>query len=240
MESHPLFEQIFSYQRCGSTISEARNHLANLSGNALFIAKEQLQGCGRKGNSWHSPAGGLWFTMAIKGLDVPSGFTLFVGQCLHLSLQEITACDDMTIKWPNDIYYQEKKVAGIIVKKVQDYHLIGVGINTNCILPKELEKTATSLQFLGKIDNHKVLSCFLDNFQAKLGEYLEQGLDANYLNKFSLLKGRLVTLGTEFSNYQGIVKEISKDGKIVLVLDNGLRQPFCSGSILNFSSHKKR
>jgi len=240
MDSHPLFEQILTYERCGSTITEARNRLSSLNGNALFIAKEQRSGTGRKGNSWHSPKGGLWFTMVIKSLDVPSGFTLFVGHCLHLTLRELTGSEEMWIKWPNDIYYQEKKVAGIIVKKVLDYHLIGIGINTNCHLPKELEKTATSLQDFGKINNQKVLSHFLDNFQSKLIDYLEQGLDTEYLNKFSFLGGRQVTLGTEFSNYQGIVKNISQDGKIIILLDNGLTQPFCSGSILNFSSNKKR
>ncbi len=240
MDSHPLFEQIFSLERCSSTMNEARNQLSSLSGNALFIAKEQLAGCGRKGNSWHSPRGGLWFTMALKGLDVPAGFTLFVGQCLHSAICRLTPSSDIYIKWPNDIYLKEKKVAGIIVKKIQDYHLVGVGVNTSCELPNFLQKTATTLQKYENIDNEKILSAFLDTFQEKLIDYLEDGLDEKYLNQFSLLQGRKITLGTEFSNFSGVVQKISKDGKIVLLLDNGLTQPFFSGSVLNFSANKKR
>ncbi len=235
MESHPLFEQTFEYQRCDSTIAKARNHLASLNGNALFIAKEQLAGEGRKGNPWIAPQGGLWFTMAIKDLDVSSCFTLFIGHCLHLTLAKATKSEKISIKWPNDIYFQKKKVAGIIVKKVHNYHLIGIGVNTNCILPRELQETATSLQKFCQVDNQKVLFDFLDNFQANLIDYLEQGLDEDYLNRFSFLNDKKVTIGTEFANYQGLVQRISKYGEIVLLLDNGLVQPFFSGSILEFS-----
>ncbi len=239
MDSHPLFEQTFEYERCSSTISEARNLLPSLDGNALFIAKEQMDGRGRKGNLWSSPRGGLWFTMAIKDLDVPSGFTLFIGQCLHMTLKKITKSEDISIKWPNDIYYKEKKVAGIIVKKLRNYHLVGIGVNTNCVLPERLHKTATSLQKICPVNNQEILFEFLDYFQSKLIDYLEQGLDEEYLNRFSFLKNKKVTLGTEFANYQGVVKNINKEGKIVLLLDNGLIQPFFSGSILNFAQKKR-
>ncbi len=229
------FEQIFEYEKCVSTLIEAQNKLPFLSGNTLFIAKEQLSGIGRHDNKWLSPVGGLWFTMAIKHLDVPSNFTLFIGQCLHKCIKKFYDSNNLLIKWPNDIYLKNKKLAGIIVQKKLNYLLIGIGINTNSRIPNELKDTATTLKDLTKIDNNEFLLAFIDIFQKNLDDYFVNGLDENYLNNFSFLQDKKITIGTQFAKFEGVVKKISKTGDIVLTLDNGLTQPFFSGTILNFS-----
>ena len=235
MEKNYPFEQIFEYETCSSTLIEAQNKLPFLSGNALFIAKEQLTGMGRHGNKWLSPRGGLWFTMAIKHLDVPSNFTLFIGKCLHKCIKKFYDSNKLLIKWPNDIYFKHKKLAGIIVQKKLNYLLIGIGINTNSKIPSELKSTAISLKNFTEINNEEFLLAFIDIFQENLDGYFTNGFNENYINRFSFLQGKKITIGTQFAKYEGIVKEINKNGDIVLSLDSGLTQPFFSGTILDFS-----
>jgi len=126
-------------------------------GAVVVIAETQTKGIGRQGRPWISPAGGVWFSLALplKKMSVAqvAPFSMVAALEVTNSLKEINNLD-CGIKWPNDILCEGKKIAGILLtttaKFRKDWLLIGVGINVNNDLPAELQKIATSIKAVRK------------------------------------------------------------------------------------------
>jgi BirA family transcriptional regulator, biotin operon repressor / biotin---[acetyl-CoA-carboxylase] ligase len=122
-------------------------------GAVLVLAETQSKAVGRQGREWHSPAGGVWFTLALplKNLTLAqvAPFSMVTALTLADSLREVNNLD-CELKWPNDIFYKGKKVAGILLSTTTKYKrawlLIGIGINVNNELPAELKTIATSIK----------------------------------------------------------------------------------------------
>jgi BirA family transcriptional regulator, biotin operon repressor / biotin---[acetyl-CoA-carboxylase] ligase len=96
----------------------------------LLVAERQTAGRGRLGRSWHSePGDSLTFSLGLPLEPVDwSGLSLAVGASLAESLHP-----DVRLKWPNDLWLQDRKLAGILIETASlsgpRYAVIGVGIN---------------------------------------------------------------------------------------------------------------
>lgn len=239
--NHPLFDEIRFFDKIKSTDKKADNLIKSgqISGNFLLIAKTQSGGIGRKENTWFSPEGGIWITAALYGLSVESNLTIFTGICIHKALLQLfpKMQINLKIKWPNDIYLNEKKLCGILSShnSAYKYHLIGIGINTNFLeFPEDLIKISISLQqhLKKKIDNSKLVKIIFDIFSSDLPAFIEGKLDLKYFNEHSLLKGKKIELDTDFAIFSGICKGINKKGAILLELKEGMIQPFFAGTVI--------
>ena len=245
---HPFFDEVYYNRILNSTTKKAEHMIRTESaqGNFLVICEEQTAAIGRKNNYWFSPLGGLWFTAAIYGLPVSSGLTLFTGICVHKAIIEHLEQDlqykgkiMLKLKWPNDVYLNERKLGGILSQYLDSfkYHVIGIGINTNNTeLPEMIEKTAVSLKadFDLDINNKKLVSRIFDRFSQDFPQFLENDLDIAYFNKFSLLTDREILIDTEFEEFKGTVAGVNKKGALLLKMDSGMIQPFYSGTITKF------
>jgi len=140
----------------------------------LVLADIQTSGRGRFRRKWLSPKGGLWFSLMIitdiRPEELPN-LTLIAAFSISEALIDI--CNiNVDIKWPNDLYYGEHKLGGILseLKKENTLQIIilGVGINVN-IDDKTLglDNMATSIQkILGKAaDRELLMAKILDNFE---------------------------------------------------------------------------
>jgi BirA family transcriptional regulator, biotin operon repressor / biotin---[acetyl-CoA-carboxylase] ligase len=104
----------------------------------VFVAREQTAGRGRQGAPWHSPAGeNLTFSVVLRfpkaGKPVHS-YPLVVGLALYDALSaRVPVGSSLGIKWPNDLYLNRKKLAGILVEGRNDggEHALAVGIGLN-------------------------------------------------------------------------------------------------------------
>lgn len=106
--------------------------------SAVIVARTQQSGKGRHGRTWSSPAGGLWMSILLHpnlSLADASKTTLAAGIGIIHALQELTGLE-VQIKWPNDIVFQGRKLAGILGEvsgewiSVQNL-ILGIGINGN-------------------------------------------------------------------------------------------------------------
>ncbi len=134
----------------------------------LVIAEIQNKGRGRLGRKWVSPPGGLWFTIIlISELDLKylQNITLISAFAVADSLKNHFDIDTK-IKWPNDIYYRDLKVGGILVESEKSddkiFLISGFGINVN-LGPDEAfpdRSRAGSLNWLtGKDLDREILLC---------------------------------------------------------------------------------
>ena len=116
----------------------------------LVIANEQTAGRGRGGKSWQSsPSAGIWLTLIERptdtsGLDVLS---LRVGLAAAHALDRFAA-EPIRLKWPNDLYIDRGKLAGILVEarwREQSVEWVSIGVGVNVMAPENLE-TAAALE----------------------------------------------------------------------------------------------
>ncbi|MCX5642625.1 MAG: biotin--[acetyl-CoA-carboxylase] ligase [Candidatus Omnitrophica bacterium] len=139
---------------------------------SLVIAGFQTMGRGRQGRIWYSPAGSLCFSLLLFPVSFQrsNSITLSAARALQSALQSELGLETR-LKLPNDIYFQEKKLAGIILEVKQDKAVLGVGLNVNCQTgswPAGI--CAVSLREIlnRRVSRCAILSVFLNNFQKKL------------------------------------------------------------------------
>ena len=128
--------EIYYIETTLSTMNDARELIPkNPPTGTLVRAFSQTQGKGRViGRKWLSTEGeNLTFTMLIKNSDIKfplSLFPLFIGFCVSGFLEKEFAIKS-SIKWPNDVLINGKKISGILCENSSGYILCGIGINCN-------------------------------------------------------------------------------------------------------------
>jgi BirA family transcriptional regulator, biotin operon repressor / biotin---[acetyl-CoA-carboxylase] ligase len=133
----------------------------------LVTADEQSAGRGRQGRSWSAPArSAVLMSLVTRRLPATLPLAAAVAICEALPVR----CQ---IKWPNDIWLERRKLAGILVegRPQEGWAVLGIGLNvTTEAFPPELDETATSLRLNGiETSTEAVLASLLDS----LDEWLE-------------------------------------------------------------------
>ena len=214
-------------EHCSSTQLDAKLGMeANHEGNTLYLANSQSAGKGRFGRSYYCPdQGGIYMSLHLKPQLPPAElppYTLMVAAAICKAIKNLTLID-VSIKWVNDIYYREKKIGGILTEAITSIEtglvtdvIIGVGFNMAIsTFPEELKTKAGSL-FEGPCPitrNSLICEIWKEFFQTDVDELV-------YLYKErSLVPGRTVTFEQNQQTYQGIAKDISDTGQLLVQLD---------------------
>ena len=126
--------------------------MAGAPGGLVVTADEQTAGRGRRGSEWFAPAGSCLLYSALQRPFTADEATLLplVVPVAVCEAAESVAPVRCQLKWPNDVWIDERKVAGILVEARPDdsWAVIGVGLNVAVpedAFPPELRDTATSL-----------------------------------------------------------------------------------------------
>ena len=124
----------------GSTNDVVREFLsADDSRGVIVLAEEQTQGRGRRGRSWHSPAGAnLYLSLGWRfhgPVEKLSGLSLAIGAMLAEAIARDYAVD-LALKWPNDLYHEERKLGGVLIELLGQQNgaipvIAGIGVNVN-------------------------------------------------------------------------------------------------------------
>ena len=139
---------IIWYDRLDSTNEEAKRHISDIDNLSVLSALEQTAGRGQRGNTWSSKAGeNLLFSIVLKysndGTDaqLPSldaKRQSAVSELTALALTEFLSRHQIKaqIKWPNDIYTDDRKICGVLIEnslrgKSLSHSIIGIGLNVN-------------------------------------------------------------------------------------------------------------
>ncbi len=105
----------------------------------VVVADYQTAGKGQAGNSWESARGkNLLFSIVLYPHHIPIEEQFLISQAVSVGIKNVldTVSDDITIKWPNDMYWKDSKLAGILIEtslfrgKISKA-VIGVGLNVN-------------------------------------------------------------------------------------------------------------
>lgn len=189
----------------------------------VVIAKTQTNGRGKRGSVWISNEGAALFSFVIDSIGYDDKVTIYTGfivrNILHKLIKKAfteNVENYLKFKWPNDIYYKDKKLCGILCEKVGEKIIVGIGINVNNNDFGIFNERATSLNIVTgeKYEIEKLVREVVIEFKehyrnlnSKWNSIIED------INENSYLVGKKIML-KQSKEYRKFI-EIDIDGNIV-------------------------
>lgn len=210
----------------------------------VCIAEWQGAGRGRRGRHWVSPYGSnLYFSLSAwvgAAALATGGLSLAVAVAVLHALQHC-GVPDLRLKWPNDIYFQGRKLAGILLDLAGESggpHQVIVGIGINLSMPAaaagKIDQPWSDLSQTGvKIDRNVLAGVMVEKLLEAIDLYDEQGLEAfaQEWQRHDLVSGRIVELQREKQTViRGIARGIDARGALLLEC-NGVTRGYYAGEL---------
>jgi BirA family biotin operon repressor/biotin-[acetyl-CoA-carboxylase] ligase len=211
-----------------STNARARElALAGAPHGTLVTADEQTAGRGRQGRSWTAaPGEALLLALLVRGVEP--------GAALLPLAAAVAVCESVepleaAIKWPNDVWAERRKLAGVLLegRPQEGWAVIGIGLNVRTReFPEELRETATSLALAG----HDVS---VDHARTALLAALERWLSAPPDEVLGAWRARDALLGepVRWQNGSGTAAGISERGSLIVEMGAGERVELDAGEV---------
>ena len=248
-------------ERAGALISRIDIHPVIASTNAYLselaigaqasgrvcLAEYQTAGKGRRGRTWVSPFGHNIYLSILwhyaEGPAAIAGLSLAMGVAVIKALREL-GVDEVGLKWPNDIYWRDRKLGGILIEVSGESdgpcHAI-VGLGLNIYLPQQqaepIEQAWVDLQQIlgdGIIEQRNRLVALLLNEMLPIIANFNQQTLLPYLKEwrsFDCMQGRAVTIFIGQQCFEGLVRGIDDHGLLLLEDSDGRIRPFASGEV---------
>jgi BirA family transcriptional regulator, biotin operon repressor / biotin---[acetyl-CoA-carboxylase] ligase len=236
------------FQEIGSTNIQARELAERGAAEGeIVLAEAQTQGRGRLGRRWESPPfSNLYLSIILRphlpARDAPQ-ITLTAAVALVETVAFFLPCPP-SIKWPNDILFEGKKLAGILTEAACDadrveYVILGIGLNLNYrvdAMPEELRRRATSLADLtGKnVSRESVLVRLIQDLDRCYGELEATGFEAmrpRWEAHFGL-RGRRVLVELGGQTLIGRAQGIDREGALIVEDEHGQRRSVVAGDVI--------
>ena len=237
--------EVFYFDTLDSTNQFAKEKL--LGSDSLVVCDFQTKGKGRFNRKWTAERGEditfslvKNFKVTVDDIQIVNFYTAFI---IFLSLKRIIddTENELSLKWPNDVLVNRRKVSGILIEikdinKPEKKFIIGIGINVNQKdFPDDIKNKATSLyRALGKeIDREELLIEIIKNF------YLNLDLLKDKIKLFELWKQNCSYIGKEIlirkfvddAELPAVVKDIGNDGGLIVEFESGETKTYYSGEI---------
>ena len=222
------------------TVHSTNSFLRELNGGdasfdmELATTEFQTAGRGQKGNSWESEKSkNLLFSILLHPVYVQPSKQFCISEAIALavvkSLKEIVADElvakDFSVKWPNDIYWKNKKIAGILIENelfgssIRDC-IVGVGININQQnFISDAPNPVSLYNILGVNTNvEELLDTIIKQFVANVS-MIENGQTAllhnEYMDSLFRRKG-IYPYRDADSDFMATIKDVREDGRLIL------------------------
>ena len=248
--------KLYYFPETGSTNTDAKKYAEQGDPHGtLVVADTQTGGKGRRGRSWQS-APGTTIAMSIVCRpdfmpDKASMLTLVMGLSVAQAINQVTGLKT-SIKWPNDIVVNGKKVCGILTEMSAEldyiqYLVIGVGINVNNgfdlpgeerenTFPEEIRDVASSLYLeTGKrISRAELITAIMERFEQNYETFLKTTDLSNLMQDYN---GCLANYNKEVrvldpkGDYEGMAKGIDHMGNLLVEKSDGTVEQVYSGEV---------
>lgn len=209
-----------------------------------LLAETQTAGRGRRGRQWHSPFGSQYIMSMYwqfeQGPAAAMGLSLAVGVAVVKALESM-GYQGLGLKWPNDVYLNNRKLAGILVEMAAAVggvcHLvIGTGINLH--LPEEIirqmdQPCAHLAEQQLDFDKNQFCIRMINQLRNHLRHFEEHGLTAflNDWNPLDIFTDKPVKVIQGDKTIHGTYLGIDEQGNMLLRNDSGEVQAFVGGEV---------
>jgi BirA family biotin operon repressor/biotin-[acetyl-CoA-carboxylase] ligase len=242
LKTKVIGSRIMHYSSLQSTMEMGRE-LAGQGAieGTVIITDEQTAGRGRMGRTWCSGTGSLAMSVILRPETRQLAQILMLTSLAVIRTIQVTSGVAATLKWPNDVLINGKKVCGVLIETnltgaSVDYAVVGIGINVNVDVSKfpEIKEIATSLSH--EAGRHiQMLDVAADLITNMDGLYLEVRAGDSM---FGPWRDRLETLGkrvrvqTQSGMEEGIADSVDESGTLVLRRADGSLNRITVGDVL--------
>ncbi|QLE79319.1 biotin--[acetyl-CoA-carboxylase] ligase [Francisella sp. Scap27] len=202
------YKNVIYFHSIDSTSNYAIKHQNSFLGNTIILAEHQTKGYGRFNREWVSPFGKNLYCTIVEyiSFDISkfSGLSLIIAISIAKVLQDLDF--DVKLKWPNDIYINDKKVAGVIINisgEINNESILHIafGLNVNMQKNDNIKREWTSLKRESSkhIDRTVLLIKLIETIKKDIGLFYKKGFiffkdeyeKLNYIKdkKFTIMVG---------------------------------------------------
>ena len=234
-------KDIIWFESCDSTM-DICHRFASITKKELSIgAFSQLKGRGTKNRSWVSPKGNVFLSFLLHPNPLKVHIIHMLGTlAIYEFLSRNYHFDNISLKWPNDVMIQGKKISGVLQENVYQnqnltYSVLGLGLNVNLEEIYNIDTEYTSMKIItGKFYNVK-------NIASKVIPYFD---NLYYSSKttneiVSLWKNKIDTIGKDVflemkdnKRLSGKVKGVNDEGDLLLVKPDKTQLTVKSGLVI--------
>lgn len=245
----PETQQQLASIQIEDTVSSTNTALFNqlkkgCKSGSILLAEHQTAGRGRQGKKWHAPyASNIYMSIYWHFNKDP---TELAGLSLALAIAIVDALknqgvDGLEVKWPNDIYHHNKKMAGILVDMTAESNgstdvIIGIGVNVTMPEPTttQLDQPWTDIQQItgSQPDRNKLTAAIIDGLVSTLSEFANTGF-ASFAAKwpnYDTLLDQEISVTTPNKEFHGIARGIGSHGELLVERDGEIR-PHLNGTV---------
>lgn len=220
----------------------ARLHEGLAYHGTAYFAREQVKGKGQRGRSWSSQKGAnIILSLVADPHPLTAGQQFQLSAAVALGVHDFFsryAGDATKIKWPNDLYWQDRKAGGILIESIINaqewkWAVIGVGININQTqFPADLHQPVSLKQITGRdfdpVDLARELCATLEK---RFRQLVDQGFEEILSDYLSRLYKREEKVKLKHGNrvFEAILKAVTSGGR--LVVSHTIEEDFAFGEV---------
>lgn len=196
----------------------------------------QTKGKGQSGNTWESEnEKNLLFSLIIYPNQIPIERQFIISQIISLSIIDVLKqyANDFSVKWPNDIYWKDKKIGGILIENsIQGnsikHSIIGVGLNINQReFPTHLPNPVSLYQIIGnEVSRKEILDHILSAFLIALDTINLADLKQKYLKNLFRIEGTHPYKTENKEEFIAKILDVETDGLLILETTNKEKKAF--------------
>jgi BirA family biotin operon repressor/biotin-[acetyl-CoA-carboxylase] ligase len=224
-----------------------RIHQRTAQHGMTFFAHEQVAGKGQRNKTWLSEKrSNLILSIVVQPHFLSVSKQFYLSACVAVAVHELFsqyAGNDTKIKWPNDLYWQDKKAGGILIENIirnidpgnaqWEWAIAGIGININqTSFPSELQNPVSLKQITGKkfdpVSLGKELCKKLDKYYQQLMNEDFENIYAHYISQL-YKKDQIVRLKKGNRSFDATIKTVSVSGQ--LIVQHAVEEQFEFGEI---------
>lgn len=207
----------------------------NIPEGTIIVSDIQTEGRGRKNRTWNSDSGGLWFSIILYP-ELPPQHGMIVTMAASIAIAEtIKEITDIhpTIKWPNDVLINGKKICGILTELDAEidaihYLIVGIGLNVNNTLTESIKQKATTLQkecnqLVSRVHLLRRILEKFDILYQKISQKEYEYMKTNWLNNTDII-GKKLRIHKQTQLIEGTAIGITDTGSLILQTDQGEKQ----------------
>ena len=219
--------KFLKFDEIDSTNNYMKENISSFENYDIVSAKIQTSGRGRRGNVWLSPEGMALFSFLLKtektlSIIEATKLPLLAGISTLIALKKIKD-GAYSFKWTNHVFFNSKKLCGILIERVKDDFVVGIGINVANKIPEDIKNIAISMESDYNIDELilKVVeefSAYYKRFsEGKWKEIIEE------INSYNFLKDKKIRVHIGDKIFEGIARNIVEDGRIEIEMDGEIK-----------------
>lgn len=201
----------------------------------VCLAHKQTAGRGRHGQQWQSSsAENIYLSFSWEFEQTPAHIgllSLWVGIVLAEVLEK-QGVNDHGVKWPNDLYWQQQKMGGILIEasNLSSQLVVGIGLNVNMNEGTGIDQPWTSVsESMGRsVDREQLVIALLDALFTAMIEFphVEIKEFMHRWNRWDIVRGQHVSFLEGENRLSGIAQGIDSDGHLSVLLESGEMKAF--------------